>query len=59
MTAFLNFQRLLNLWLEYIAQHASAFQDETILFISYGPKDQRCSVWHSEKTNLEQAKNNY
>ncbi|ENW12950.1 hypothetical protein [Acinetobacter pittii] len=56
MTAFLNFQRQLNLWLEHIAPHASAFQDETILFISYGPKDQRCNVWHSEKTNFSQAK---
>lgn len=56
MTAFLNFQRQLNLWLEHIASHTSAFQDETILFISYGPKDQRCNVWHSEKTNFSQAK---
>ncbi|MCW1473984.1 poly alpha-glucosyltransferase, partial [Acinetobacter baumannii] len=56
MTAFLNFQRQLNLWLEHIAPHASAFQDETILFISYGPKDQRCNVWHSEKTSFSQAK---
>nr|WP_250896919.1 poly alpha-glucosyltransferase [Acinetobacter pittii] len=46
----------MNLWLEHIAPHASAFQDETILFISYGPKDQRCNVWHSEKTNFSQAK---
>jgi hypothetical protein len=56
VTAFLNFQRQLNLWLEHIAPHASAFQDETILFISYGPKDQRCNVWHSEKTSFSQAK---
>lgn len=56
MTAFLNFQRQLNLWLEHIAPHVSDLQKETILFISYGPKDQRCNVWHSEKTNFSQAK---
>lgn len=56
MTAFLNFQRQLNLWLEHIAPHVSDLQKETILFISYGPKDQRCNVWHSEKTSFSQAK---
>ena len=56
MTAFLNFQRQLNLWLERIAPHVSDLQDETILFLSYGSKDQRCSVWHSEKTRFSQAK---
>ncbi|MDU6100758.1 MAG: hypothetical protein E6657_08245, partial [Acinetobacter sp.] len=40
MTAFLNFQRQLNLWLEHIAPHVSDLQKKTILFISYGPKDQ-------------------
>ncbi|MCU4347264.1 poly alpha-glucosyltransferase [Acinetobacter lactucae] len=56
MTAFLNFQRQLNLWLEHIAPHVSDLQKETILFISFGPKDQRCNVWHSEKTSFSQAK---
>jgi len=56
VTAFLNFQRQLNLWLERIAPHVSDLQDETILFLSYGSKDQRCSVWHSEKTRFSQAK---
>lgn len=56
MTAFLHFQRQLNLWLEQIVQHVPSLQKDIILFLSYGPKDQRCSVWHSEKTNLEQAK---
>ena len=56
MTAFLNFQRQLNLWLEHIAPHVSDHQKETILFISFGPKDQRCNVWHSEKTSFSQAK---
>ena len=56
MTAFLNFQRQLNLWLEQVVQHVPSLKQDIILFLSYGPKDQRCSVWHSEKTNLEQAK---
>ncbi len=56
MTAFLNFQRQLNLWLEQVVQHFPSLKQDIILFLSYGPKDQRCSVWHSEKTNLEQAK---
>lgn len=56
MTAFLNFQRQLNLWLEHIAPHVSDHQKETILFISFGPKDQRCKVWHSKKTSFSQAK---
>ncbi|CAI3129662.1 hypothetical protein MWMV18_MWMV18_03416 [Acinetobacter calcoaceticus] len=56
MTAFLNFQRQLNLWLEQVVQHVPSLKQDIILFLSYGPKDQRCSVWHSEKTNLEHAK---
>lgn len=56
MTAFLNFQRQLNLWLEQVVQHVPSLKQDIILFLSYGLKDQRCSVWHSEKTNLEQAK---
>lgn len=56
MTAFLNFQSQLNLWLEQVVQHVPSLKQDIILFLSYGPKDQRCSVWHSEKTNLEQAK---
>jgi len=56
VTAFLNFQRQLNLWLEQVVQHVPSLNQDIILFLSYGPKDQRCSVWHSEKTNLEQAK---
>ncbi|MFV5343441.1 poly alpha-glucosyltransferase [Acinetobacter oleivorans] len=56
MTAFLNFQRQMNLWLEQVVQHVPSLKQDIILFLSYGPKDQRCSVWHSEKTNLEQAK---
>jgi hypothetical protein len=56
VTAFLNFQRQLNLWLEQVVQHVPSLKQDIILFLSYGPKDQRCSVWHSEKTNLEQAK---
>lgn len=56
MTAFLHFQRQLKLWLEQIVQHVPSLKQDIILFLSYGPKDQRCSVWHSEKTNLEQAK---
>jgi len=56
VTAFLNFQRQLNLWLEQVVQHVPSLKQNIILFLSYGPKDQRCSVWHSEKTNLEQAK---
>lgn len=56
MTAFLNFQRQLNLWLEQVVQHVPSLKQDIILFLSYGPQDQRCSVWHSEKTNLEQAK---
>ena len=56
MTAFLNFQRQLNLWLEQVVQHVPSLKQDIILFLSYGPKDQRCSVWHSEKTNLETAK---
>ncbi|WP_375037811.1 poly alpha-glucosyltransferase [Acinetobacter sp. RW6] len=56
MTAFLNFQRQLNLWLEQVVQHVPSLKQDIILFLSYGPKDQRCSVWHSEKTDLESAK---
>jgi len=56
VTAFLHFQRQLNLWLEQVVQHVPSLKQDIILFLSYGPKDQRCSVWHSEKTNLEQAK---
>lgn len=56
MTAFLNFQRQLNLWLEQVVQHVPSLKQDIILFLSYGPKDQRCSVWHSEKTNLESSK---
>ncbi|MCG6039415.1 poly alpha-glucosyltransferase [Acinetobacter baumannii] len=56
MTAFLHFQRQLNLWLEQVVQHVPSLKQDIILFLSYGPKDQRCSVLHSEKTNLEQAK---
>jgi len=56
VTAFLNFQRQMNLWLEQVVQHVPSLKQDIILFLSYGPKDQRCSVWHSEKTNLEQAK---
>jgi len=56
VTAFLNFQRQLNLWLEQVVQHIPSLKQDIILFLSYGPKDQRCSVWHSEKTNLETAK---
>lgn len=46
----------MNLWLEQVVQHVPSLKQDIILFLSYGPKDQRCSVWHSEKTNLEQAK---
>lgn len=46
----------MNLWLEQVVQHVPSLKEDIILFLSYGPKDQRCSVWHSEKTNLEQAK---
>ncbi|MBI0424386.1 poly alpha-glucosyltransferase [Acinetobacter sp. ACIN00229] len=56
MTAFLKFQRKMNLWLEQVVQHVPSHKQDIILFLSYGPKDQRCGVWHSEKTNLEQAK---
>jgi len=56
VTAFLHFQRQLNLWLEQVVQHVPSLKQDIILFLSYGPKDQRCRVWHSEKTNLEQAK---
>lgn len=54
--AFLKFQRKMSLWLEQVVQHIPSLKQDIILFLSYGPKDQRCSVWHSEKTNLEQAK---
>ncbi|MGU3311097.1 poly alpha-glucosyltransferase [Acinetobacter sp. M5A5_2a] len=56
MTAFLNFQRQMNLWLEQVVQHVPSLKQDIILFLSYGPKDRRCSIWHSEKTNLESAK---
>ncbi|MER8077541.1 poly alpha-glucosyltransferase [Acinetobacter pittii] len=56
MTVFLKFQRQMKLWLEQVVQHVPSLKQDIILFLSYGPKDQRCSVWHSEKTNLEQAK---
>lgn len=46
----------MNLWLEQVVQHVPSLKQDIILFLSYGPKDQRCSVWQSEKTNLEQAK---
>lgn len=46
----------MNLWLEQVVQHVPSLKQDIILFLSYGPKDQRCSVWHSEKTNLESAK---
>nr|WP_245356089.1 poly alpha-glucosyltransferase [Acinetobacter calcoaceticus] len=46
----------MNLWLEQVVQHVPSLKQDIILFLSYGPKDQRCSVWHSEKTNLETAK---
>lgn len=46
----------MNLWLEQVVQHVPSLKQDIILFLSYGPKDQRCSVWHSEKTNVEQAK---
>ncbi|HCV3864744.1 TPA: poly alpha-glucosyltransferase, partial [Acinetobacter baumannii] len=55
MAVFLDFKRQLKLWLEHIVHHVSDLQEETILFISFGPKDHRCSVWHSEKTVLTQA----
>ncbi len=55
MAVFLDFKRQLKLWLEHIVHHVSDLQEETILFISFGPKDHRCSVWHSEKTVLSQA----
>ncbi|MFY4986162.1 poly alpha-glucosyltransferase, partial [Acinetobacter baumannii] len=55
MAVFLDFKRQLKLWLEHIVHHVSDLQEETILFISFGPKDHRCSVWHSEKTVLIQA----
>jgi len=56
VTAFLNFQTQMNFWLEQVVQHVPSLKQDIILFLSYGPKDQRCSVWQSEKTNLEQAK---
>ena len=56
MTAFLHFQRQMNLWLEQVVQHVPSLKQDIILFLSYGSKDQRCRVWHSEKTNLESAK---
>jgi len=56
VTAFLKFQRQMNLWLEQVVQHVPSLKQDIILFLSYGPKDLRCSVWQSEKTNLEQAK---
>lgn len=46
----------MNLWLEQVVQHVPSLKQDIILFLSYGPQDQRCSVWHSEKTNLESAK---
>lgn len=46
----------MNLWLEQVVQHVPSLKQDIILFLSYGPKDLRCSVWQSEKTNLEQAK---
>ncbi|WP_228146168.1 hypothetical protein, partial [Acinetobacter baumannii] len=45
MAVFLDFKRQLKLWLEHIVHHVSDLQKETILFISFGPKDHRCSVW--------------
>jgi hypothetical protein len=55
VSVFLNFKRQLKLWLEHIVQHVLVLSEETILFISFGSKDQRCTVWHSEKTIFSQA----
>lgn len=55
MSVFLDFKRQLKLWLEHFVQHVSDLPEETILFISFGPKDQRCNVWHTEKTAFSQA----
>lgn len=55
MSVFLDFKRQLKLWLERIVQHVPDLPKETILFISFGPKHQRCSVWHTEKTAFSQA----
>ena len=55
MAVFLDFKRQLKLWLEHIVHYVSDLQEETILFISFGSRDNRCSVWHSEKTMLIQA----
>ena len=59
MAVFLDFKRQLKLWLEHIVHHVSDLQEETILFISFGPKDHRCSVWHSEKQCLHKQLYNY
>ncbi|NUF53207.1 poly alpha-glucosyltransferase, partial [Acinetobacter seifertii] len=55
MSVFLDFKRQLKLWLEHFVQHVPDLTEETILFISFGPKDQRCSVWHTDKTAFSQA----
>jgi len=55
VSVFLNFKRQLKHWLEHLVQQVIANQEETILFISFGPKDQRCHVWHTEKTVFSQA----
>nr|WP_249143784.1 poly alpha-glucosyltransferase [Acinetobacter nosocomialis] len=41
--------------MEHFVQHVPDLPEKTILFISFGPKDQRCSVWHTEKTAFSQA----
>jgi len=46
----------MNLWLEQVVQHVPSLKQDIILFLSYGLKDQRCSVWHSEKTSFSKAK---
>jgi len=55
VAVFLDFKRQLKLWLEHFVQHVPDLPEKTILFISFGPKDQRCSVWHTEKTAFSQA----
>ncbi|WP_288421804.1 poly alpha-glucosyltransferase [uncultured Acinetobacter sp.] len=55
MSVFLDFKRQLKFWLEHIVQHVPDLPEETILLISFGPKDQRCNVWHTDKTAFSQA----
>ena len=55
MDAFIKLQQQLKNWLELVVRYAPHVGQETILFLSFGAKNQRCQVWHSTKTDIALA----